>query len=294
METNSQVQNTDDVTSKVNVVLQAYLAVVDSVAREPSMRINTGIRRLVNNIRLNRVQSYLLYLKEGELFPLSFIVIRYVENLFLSYHIKARTQIISDYLQYEELRTVLSSPEEKERIRTIKSINRSLTQLESILSRGVRLQILLVISPVIPIASAAIDFLGGKLNLTTLKSLRLPFPMWSLVIIGVITLFYLLFVITSSFIAKRQKMVDRNIYKLEQQLFETMHRDRPYEKPLDLIGWTLIVVLYFFFWVGLIQGFASLRYLATFKYFAFLGICLSFYILAFVYLFIRRFKLKRW
>lgn len=270
--------------------MQIYLTIIDSVASERWIRLAFTPDRSTNPF-----SKFLRSIQEGEL-PLSAIVITYVENLFLSYHIKSRINEIGSYLQFEELRRGLSSLPDKAAIVEIKSIQKNLSKLENMLSSGVRLKILLIISPIIPVVTWALDFFSIKVNLSSLGSLHLAGiasqrPV--LIILGFGTLVYVLAIVSSSFIAKRQIMMEKSVYQLERELFAAMNRRRPHELPLDVIGWTLLVVLYGIFYGEVFQRnlpFRSLGKATLILVVAFLVI----YVCAFLFALVQRLKRQQW
>ena len=304
----SSASNFSDFKAKLEGLIGVYLNVMDSIAGQPLIRMGKPLPKNFDRSPEDRIaqtrrsplwaSAFLLLLRsirQGEL-PLAAIVLRYLENLFVSYHIKTRISRIADYLQFEELKMGLSAPPDKAITADFKILAKNLSKLENMLSSGVKLKIFLVISPVIPVVTWALDFFSVKANLPSLSSLNKADHRQKLMVWVGVTLIYVLFIVSASFIAKRKIMRVNKVYDLERELFDIMKRRPSHELPWDIIGWTILMGLYGFMYVEKLWGSAAGTFLSSqSKLIIFLVVAfVTVYVGGFIYALIRRLKLKQW
>jgi len=213
----------------------------------------------VKGVFINYTISALRALHRGDIPILKLLTLRYFTRLFVSYHVRRRIRVISTFLQGRELRSLFAIEEDAEGLSKTKDDIDRLSKLDGILSKSVELKLFLTIASYWGLVTAGLKFFGVETKAASFRSLldkTMSRESVAPIMVSVILLSFTIvllgfFGLLSSFVRKRELTEAHDIYEIEGIFFGTEKISRPREFPLDIIGWSICLSL--FFWPILLQ-----------------------------------------
>lgn len=219
----------------------------------PLVAVINALIFILNKLRQKQINYvpyiFLRYLKKmfqsvrgGEVPALKFFTARYLTNLFIQLHIKKRIKQINRILSIQELKNNLQS-NDSQISSSIQIQKETIKGFDNIISPGIELKFIFsLILPFFGIIKSLFHINFEKFDFASYFSnnrFSLNFILYSLFIV-----IYLLNLLVSCFIRKREIFLESNIYKKENIFSTISNQQLGFEFPLDLIGWIVIVLIF--------------------------------------------------
>ena len=257
------------------VVINVFIFILNKIRQKQINYIPSIFLRYLKNMH----QS----LRRGEVPALKFFTAKFITNLFIQLHIKKRLKQINRILSIQELKNNLL-PKESPANSTIQIQKGIIKGFDNIITPGLELKFLIsFILPFFGIIKSIFHMYFEKFDFT---SYFYNYRFTLHIILNIIFIFlYLLNLIISCFIRKREIFLESDIYQKERAYSTLTNRKLGFEFPLDLIGWIVIVMLLF-------TPYLFNRIIYESFLIRFITICVTLYCSPFVYALVKRIKLK--